>query len=82
MTYQEQNAKYAIGTVIEMSGSAVKADNGRFRISGHFNEQPNGTNYFQWKRINKKGEVLATVTSANLRGGRFTCLEKFAKIVS
>jgi hypothetical protein len=76
---EEQTAKYALGTIIEVEGHALKAENGRFKITLQI-PQPAGNAYFQWKRLGRNDKVLGESTN-NHRGRRFTWLERHAKIV-
>lgn len=81
MNQAEQKAKYAEGTVIEVSGYPIKAENGRFVIDSHFPDQSNGEAYFQWTRLGKSGAPLKGISTNNMRGRRFSWLEAHAKIV-
>jgi len=78
----EQNRKYAPGTRILVQGHATKAENGLFQVLEPFIDQPNGDNYFQWRRVAKNGAVITNNNTPNLRGGRFSWLEKHAQIVA
>lgn len=81
MNQAEQKAKYADGTVIDVSGQETKAENGRFVICEQFIDQPNGDAYFQYVRIDRHGSRLVRSTR-NHRGNRFSWLEKNAAIVA
>jgi hypothetical protein len=81
MNAAEQDAKYAIGTIIEVEGQALKADNGRFVIDTHFPVQPDGNQYYQWRRIGKNGKPMQGWRSEAVRGYRFSWLEQNARIV-
>ena len=81
MNAQEQDKKYAIGTIIEVDGQPLKSDNGRFVIETHFPVQPNGVQMYQWRRI-KNGKVMQGWRSEAVRGYRFAWLEKNARIVT
>jgi hypothetical protein len=80
-SHEEQDAKYAIGTVIEVEGQEIKADNGRFVIDHHFPVQPNGDQHYHWRRIGKSGKPLSGWGTV-VRSGRFSTLERVARIVS
>ena len=80
LTTAEQDAKYAIGTIIEVEGQFLKADNGRFVIDEHFPTQPDGDQYYHWRRLGKSGKPLSGWGSSG-RSGRFSRLERIAKIV-
>lgn len=82
MTAVEQDAKYAPGTIIEITGQPIAAENGRFQLEDPFPVQPNGDQYFQWSRLGKNDQPLKGKSTANLRGKRFSWLEENAKIVS
>jgi hypothetical protein len=81
LTAAEQDAKYAIGTMIEVEGQPIKADNGRFVIETHFPVQPSGEQYYQWRRV-KNGKLVQGWRSEAVRGYRFSWLEKNARIVT
>jgi hypothetical protein len=78
----EQDAKYASGTIIEINYQRISAENGRFQVLEPFPVQPNGDQYFQWRRLGKDGQPLKSNATKNLRGGRFSWLELNATIVT
>ena len=49
----EQNRKYAPEPASLFRGHATKAENGLFQVLEPFIDQPNGDNYFQWRRVAK-----------------------------
>jgi hypothetical protein len=55
-TAEQQNAKYAPGTVIVIEGQSTAVENGRFVVQQPFMVQPNGDQYFQWRRIGRNGK--------------------------
>ena len=66
-TNKNPNGKFRQGTVIEISGCELKAENGRFQLNAPFPSQGEGRAYFQWSRLGRGDRVLALSTS-NLRG--------------
>ena len=75
-------SKYSIGTKIEISGQETKAANGTFVIDTALPPQPNGDDYWLWRRIGKNGKPCMGNSTANLRGGYASWMDMNAKIVA
>jgi hypothetical protein len=80
-TTDNPNGKYKEGTVIDVTGAAIKASNGRFVISHPFQPQPNEDSYHTLIRLDRNGHPLESHVARNCRGHRGSWLDKHAKIL-
>ena len=74
-TSKNPSGKFRQGTIIEISGHELKAENGRFRLNAPFLPQGEGRAYFQWSRLGRGDRALAPSTN-NLRGGSSRHIEE------
>ena len=68
-TSKNPDGKFRQGTVINVQGHPVKAENGRFVLNAPFLPQGEGRAYFQWSRLGADGCVLRGHSTRNLRSG-------------
>ena len=81
-TLAQQNEMFPDGAVITISASTVKAANGTFVIDGRLMDQPDGDNYFFYKRLGVNGKPLKSTCTNNFRGDRFSDLVIYATVIS